>query len=187
MIFLKLYFEFFKIGLFAVGGGLATVPFFYPLSAATGWFSPADIVNMLAIAQVSPGPIGVNMATFAGYRVAGAPGAIVACAGLVSPAFLAIVIIANIMKKFMENKYVISAFKGMIAAGCALISVSVFKIIHTALLDVPLYEITGNPLDLIRLKAAIFFVILFVAIRRFKAHPFVYVCITAALGLLVKF
>jgi len=187
MIFLSLYLEFFKIGFFAVGGGLATIPFFYPLAANTGWFTPADILNMLAISQITPGPIGVNMATFTGYRAAGLPGAITAVIGLVSPAVLVIVIVANMMNKFMRNKYVISAFKGILAAGCAMISVAILKIMQTALINTALYEDTQNPFDFIKIKAIIFFIILFIAIRRLKWHPFIYVCISAALGLLIKF
>jgi chromate transporter len=187
VIYLSLYFEFFKIGLFAVGGGLATVPFLYKLSAATAWFGPQDIVNMLAVAQITPGPIGVNMAALAGYTAGGFWGALAAALGIVSPAVLAIVMIANVLNKFAGNKYVQNAFKGMAAAVCALISVAVCKIAGAALLDAPAFAAGGRFADLLQFKAFIFFIILLFLIRRFKAHPFIYICLSAAAGLLIKF
>jgi chromate transporter len=172
MIYFALYWEFFKIGLFAVGGGLATVPFLYQLSYKTAWFGAADIVNMFAVSEITPGPIGINMATFAGYNVAGVPGSIIATAGIITPPLLAIVLIAGFLKKFTGNKYFAGAFKGMLSAVCALISVSVFQIAGEALVN---------------LKAIIFFAVLLFAVYRFKAHPFLYICISAVIGLFVKF
>ena len=78
MIYLLLFFEFFKIGLLAVGGGLVTVPFLFDLSEAYGWFSTSDLANMIAVSESTPGPIGVNMATFAGYNACGIMGALLA-------------------------------------------------------------------------------------------------------------
>ena len=187
MIYLDIYFEFFKIGLFAVGGGLATVPFLYKLSAATSWFGAQDIVNMFAVAQIMPGPIGVNMAAFAGYTTGGLRGAAAAMLGIVSPAVLAIALIANVLNKFTGNKYVQSAFKGMAAAVCALISAAICKIAGAALLDLPAFNASGRPADLLHVKAIVFFAILLFAIRRFKAHPFIYICAAAAVGLAVRF
>jgi chromate transporter len=187
VIYLSLYYEFFKIGLFAVGGGLATVPFFYKLSAATAWFSAQDIINMFAIAQITPGPVGVNMAAFAGYTTGGPGGALAAMLGIVSPAVLAIALIANVLNKFADNKYAQNAFKGMAAAVCALISVSVCKIAGAALLDLTAFNAGGRLEDLLQFKAIIFFVILLFAISRFRAHPFLYICMSAVVGLIVDF
>ena len=78
MIYLRLFAEFFKVGLFAFGGGLATLPFLYDLGSRTGWFTAVDVANMLAVSESTPGPIGVNMATYVGYTYAGIPGGIVA-------------------------------------------------------------------------------------------------------------
>ena len=94
MIYLRLFWEFFKVGLFSVGGGLATLPFLYSLGAKTGWFSTADVANMLAVSESTPGPIGVNMATYAGFDCAGVLGGVVATLGLVTPSVIVIVLIA---------------------------------------------------------------------------------------------
>ena len=82
MIYLRLFWEFFKTGLFAVGGGLATLPFIYDISDRTGWFTYQQIADMIAVSESTPGPIGVNTATYVGYITGGLPGAIVATLGL---------------------------------------------------------------------------------------------------------
>ena len=94
MIYLQLFWEFFKAGLFSVGGGLATLPFLYDISDRLGWFTHAQIADMLAISESTPGPIGVNMATYAGFTSAGIPGGVVATLGLVTPSVIVILIIA---------------------------------------------------------------------------------------------
>ncbi|MBQ2756419.1 MAG: chromate transporter, partial [Oscillospiraceae bacterium] len=121
MIFLRLFWEFFKTGLFAIGGGMATIPFLYDISDATGWFTHHDLANMIAVSESTPGPIGVNMATYVGYitgmEVAGIPtgilGAVTATLGLVTPSVIVILIIAAILTNFKNNKYVGSAFYGL--------------------------------------------------------------------------
>ena len=110
MIYLQLFYEFFKTGLFAVGGGLATLPFLYDMSAKTGWFTEADLTNMIAVSESTPGPLGVNMATYVGYITAKVPGALAATLGLVTPSILVILLIACFLKSFRNNRYVESAF-----------------------------------------------------------------------------
>ena len=130
MIFLQLFWEFFKTGLFAVGGGMATIPFLYNISDATGWFTHQDLVNMIAVGESTPGPIGVNMATYVGFLtgmdVAGVPtailGGIVATLGLATPCVIVILIIASILKSFRNNKYVDAAFYGLRPASTGLIT-----------------------------------------------------------------
>ena len=90
MIWFQIFWEFFKAGLFAAGGGLATLPFLYAISESTGWFSTADIANMIAISESTPGPLGVNMATYAGYQTLGIAGGIWATLSLTSPALFVI-------------------------------------------------------------------------------------------------
>ena len=126
MIFLQLFFEFFKAGLFAVGGGLATLPFLQDISARTGWFTTDQLADMIAVSECTPGPIGVNMATYAGFLVKGVPGAVTATLGLICPSVIVIIIVARILKKFQSNKYVQAAFyglrpapTGLIGAACA--------------------------------------------------------------------
>ena len=104
MILLKLFFEFFKTGLFAVGGGMATLPFLYDMSERTGWFTQEKLADMIAVGESTPGPIGVNMATYVGFETAGIPGAVIATLGLVCPCVIIILVIARILKQFREKE-----------------------------------------------------------------------------------
>ena len=98
MIYLQLFWEFFKTGLFAIGGGLATLPFLYEVSDKTGWFTHGQLIDMVAVAESTPGPIGVNVATYVGYTTAGIPGGIIATLGLTVPSLTVILIIAGFLK-----------------------------------------------------------------------------------------
>ena len=100
MIYLSLFWEFFKTGLFAVGGGMATVPFLSEMAARTGWFTQEMLADMIAVGESTPGPIGVNTATYVGYTVAGIPGGVVATLGLVLPSFIIILIVSAVLKAF---------------------------------------------------------------------------------------
>ncbi len=117
MIYLQLFWEFFKVGLFAVGGGMATLPFLSHMGEATGWFTQAQLMNMLAISESTPGPVGINMATYVGFTTAGVPGAIVATVGEVTPSIIVILIIAALLQQFRRSKYVEFAFYGVDWAG----------------------------------------------------------------------
>ena len=110
MIYLRLFYEFFKTGLFAFGGGMATVPFMQDISARTGWFTQEMLADMIAVSESTPGPIGVNMATYTGFVSAGVGGAFCATAGLVLPSFICILIVSRILDKFRSAKYVDYAF-----------------------------------------------------------------------------
>ena len=113
MIYLQLFYEFFKTGLFAVGGGLATLPFLYDMADRTGWFTRPQLADMLAVSESTPGPIGVNMATYVGFVTCGIPGAIISTLGLVTPSIIVILIIAAFLKAFRHNRYVEAAFYGV--------------------------------------------------------------------------
>ena len=103
MILLRLYWEFLLVGLFSMGGGMATVPFLFDLSQRTGWFSAADLANMIAISEATPGPIGINMATYVGYASAGVPGGMIAPLGLVPPAFLIILLVSKLLSTLWQS------------------------------------------------------------------------------------
>lgn len=134
MILLQLFWEFFKTGLFAIGGGLATLPFLYDMSDKTGWFTHGDLTNMVAVAESTPGPIGVNTATYVGFTTAGLPGAVIATLGLITPSIIVILIIAGFLKAFRENKTVDSAFYGLRAASTAMVCASGLTVAASALL-----------------------------------------------------
>ena len=106
MIYLKLFCEFFKTGLFAVGGGLATLPFLSDMADRTGWFTQAQLADMLAVSESTPGPVGVNMATYVGFETAGVLGAVVATLGLVTPSVIVILIATVFAKVLMAIMYI---------------------------------------------------------------------------------
>ena len=131
MILLKLFWEFFKTGLFAIGGGMATVPFLQDISAKTGWYTAAQLADMIAVSESTPGPLGVNMATYVGYTVGsqqlggpvmGVLAAIIATLGLIAPSVIIILIIAYFLKRFRDSKLVDAALYGLRPASVALIS-----------------------------------------------------------------
>lgn len=188
MIYLRLFYEFFKIGLFSVGGGLATLPFLQDLGARTGWFSSADLSNMIAVSESTPGPIGVNMATYAGYTTAGIFGGIIATLGLIAPAIIVIMIISKILERFKENKYVNAAFYGLRAVSIALIASVSVDVILTGLFNVELFSTTGNIADLFFVKGIILAVVIFVLQKVFKKiHPVAFIALAAVVGIVFNF
>ena len=141
MIYLRLFYEFFKTGLFAVGGGMATIPFLYSMADNTGWFTRLDVDNMIAVGESTPGPIGVNMATYVGYitggNVGGLPfailGSVIATLGLITPSIIVILIIASFLKNFRDNRFVDSAFYGLRPASTGLIAAAGLSVAVTNL------------------------------------------------------
>ena len=121
MIYLSLFYEFFMTGLFAVGGGLATIPFLKEMSQKTGWFTLSQLTDMIAVSESTPGPMGVNCATYVGYETAGILGGVIATLGLIAPSIIVRLLISKILEKFRTNKFVDAAFFGLRAASVALI------------------------------------------------------------------
>ena len=132
-VYLQLFIEFFQIGLFAIGGGPATIPFLMDLPNRHDWYEVSDVANMLAVSESTPGPIGINMATYAGYNAAGFLGGIVATFSLVLPSLIVIMIVAKILDKFNKNMYVKSSFGMIRPAVTGLIATAVWGIFRTAL------------------------------------------------------
>lgn len=135
MIYLQLFWEFLKIGLFAVGGGMATLPFLQDLAESTGWYSQSLITDMIAISESTPGPLGINMATYVGYNTAGVAGAILAPIGEVLPSIIIILIIAKVLEKFKENQIVQDVFYGLRPASVGLIAAAGVEVVKVALLN----------------------------------------------------
>lgn len=191
MIYLRLFWEFFKVGLFSVGGGLATLPFLYSLGAKTGWFSTADVANMLAVSESTPGPIGVNTATYVGYITGGVPGALIATLGLVTPAVICILIIASCLKKFRENRFVDHAFYGLRPASAALIAAAGFSVVRISLIQESAFQASGRFTDLFFWKglllAAVIWVLTNVVKPTKKLHPIVYIAASAVVGIVFSF
>ena len=133
MLYIQLFWEFFKTGLFAVGGGLATLPFLQDMADRTGWFTHAQLADMLAVSESTPGPIGVNMATYVGFTTGGG-GALVATIGLVAPSVIVILIVAAFLKAFRDSKWVNAAFYGLRPASTALVAAAGISVVPIALL-----------------------------------------------------
>lgn len=183
MIWLQIFWEFFKTGLFAVGGGLATLPFLYDISERTGWFSAEDIANMIAISESTPGPLGVNMATYAGFQALGIPGGIFTTLSLTAPALIVITIIYAVLARFKESEWVSRIFYGLRPASTALIAAAGLGVAKIALLDTALYESTGNILSLFQWPAIILAVLLYIGLKKWKKHPVLYIAISAIAGI----
>ena len=189
MIYLRLFFEFFKTGLFAVGGGLATLPFLNEMSDTTGWFTRADLADMIAVSESTPGPIGVNMATYAGFTTAGIPGALVATLGLILPSLIIILIIAGFLKKFSENKVVKAVFSGLRPASVALIAAVLLSLLQmNFLLAAPEGEGFFRTIAAsVSWKALALGLASFAAIKFFKKlHPAVFLLAGAVAGILLE-
>ena len=191
MIYLRLFIEFFKTGLFAVGGGMATLPFLYAMSDSTGWFSHAQLADMIAVSESTPGPIGVNMATYVGFSTAGVAGAVTATLGLVTPSVIIILLIAKALQSFRSNKYVDAAFYGLRPCSIGLIAAAGLLVVKVALLNTELYAATGSVADLFNFKALVRAALLVVLTRYFKPtkgrHPVLFIAISALAGAVFAF
>ena len=191
MILLRLFFEFFKTGLFSVGGGLATLPFLSAMAADTGWFTQGELANMIAVSESTPGPIGVNMASYVGYTVDGWAGAAVATVGLILPSLLIILIIAAFLKSYRDDHTVNAAFYGLRPASAALICSAWLGVLRISLLDLDAYRISAALPSLFRWKAiALAALLLFltrVPEKTKKLHPIVYILFSAVVGITFQF
>jgi chromate transporter len=186
-----LFREFFKTGLFSIGGGLATLPFLYDMGDKTGWFTRADVIDMLAISESTPGPIGVNMATFTGFTCGGIPGAIVATLGLIAPSIVFVLLIALFLKSFRGNRYVQRAFYGLRPASTGMITAAGCSVFAVALFNTGLYGATARLPDLFRWEAislaAVLWVLTNLVKRTKKLHPVVFIALSAVVGIVFGF
>lgn len=196
MILLRLFWEFFKTGLFAIGGGMATVPFLQDISAKTGWYTSGQLADMIAVSESTPGPLGVNMATYVGYTVGsqqlggagmGVVGAIVSTLGLIFPSIVVILIIGYFLKRFRDSKLVDSALYGLRPASVALISAAGVDIVLFAILRVDsIYQIGKASLSW---KAAVLALAVFAGTNLVpklkKIHPIWFIFFSAIAGILL--
>ena len=186
---LLLFFEFFKTGLFAVGGGLATVPFIRDMGATYGWITEAEIANIIAIAESTPGPIGVNAATYVGYLVAGIPGAVLSTLGLVTPSVIIIILVAKAIKKYSDSYLVQSLFKALRPAAIGLITAAGFSLLLTSLgvqANFTRFTFSANWYSL--LKLGIYGVFTFLAFwkKTAKIHPLFFILTGGAIGAILS-
>ena len=191
MIYLRLFFEFFKTGLFAVGGGMATLPFLRDMGVRTCRFTEAQLTDMIAVSESTPGPIGVNMATYVGYETAGLPGGIIATLGLVAPSIIIILIIAAFLKSFRDNRYVERVFYGIRPCSTALIAAAGFSVMLLCLFNIDAYRAGGGLAALVSVKGLLLFAAVWVLTNLVKPvknlHPIIFIALSAVAGIVFHF
>ncbi|MCI1952636.1 MAG: chromate transporter [Clostridiales bacterium] len=186
MIYLQLCIEFFKIGLFSVGGGLATLPFLYSMAERYPWFTKAELTQMIAVSESTPGPLGVNMATYVGMKTAGPLGGILATLCLVLPGLIIIILIAHTLEKFQKNQLVQNVFGGLRPAVVGMIAFSATSVLESA------FFLAGTDFSSFSLgtldwrNIILFFVLLF-AVFKWKKHPILYIAVGAIIGIVFQF
>lgn len=183
MIYFILIYEFFKIGLFAIGGGSATLPFLMSLTKKYDWFTATQLTDFVAISESTPGPLGVNMATFAGFHAAGIPGAILATISLVFPSLVIILVIAKFLDSFNQNRTVKSIFYGIRPAVSGLIAIAVYQLLRVSII------VTNG--DKMRINVPVVIICLIVLLllqvkQLKKLHPGVWLLAAAVIGIVFK-
>lgn len=184
---LRLVYEFFKIGLFAVGGGPATIPFLYDLGRRLQVFTPEQLANMIAISQCTPGPLGINMATYVGYNNYGFIGGVLTTFGLVFPSLVTITIISKMLQKFRDNKYVDNTFKVLRPCVVGFILSAAFTIFSISVIDTDTFNATGNIADLFMIKEMLLFILMLYLVFKYRKHPFVYLALGCVIGIIFRF
>lgn len=184
-VLVEMFLRFFICGLFSIGGGLATLPFLYSISEQTGWYTYDDISNMIAISESSPGPLGVNMATYVGYQTEGLVGALVAPLALVFPSVIVIILVSKMLDKFKTAPVVQHALYGLRAASAALIAAAGLGVAKIALFHTE--AASESVLAFFNWKAIVLAAALYVGLKKFPKHPIFYIVISAAVGVILKF
>ena len=191
ILLVRLFYEFAKVGLFAVGGGLATIPFLTDLGNRTAWFTQAELANMIAVSESTPGPMGVNMASYVGFETAGPVGCVVATLGLVTPSIIVILIIARFLQKFRSSKTVDGVFYGLRPASTALIASAGFlSVVKSSLLALDQFGVTRAIGDLFHWKAVVLFAVVFALLhvpKVKKLHPILFIAASAVIGIVFQF
>ena len=171
MIYLQLICEFFKIGLFSFGGGYATIPFLYHISEVYGWYSIEELTQMVAVASITPGPVGINVATYAGLKTAGVLGSLSATVFEMLPSLILVLIVAKLLKKFSDNFYVKSTIATLKPISCALLVSVAVGLIRPELQD---------------LKAMVLLAFLLLLSWKSKKEPLFYILISAIIGVILS-
>ncbi|WP_058486782.1 chromate transporter [Defluviitalea phaphyphila] len=187
MMYLLLFVEFFKIGLFSIGGGLATFPFLQDLAQRYDWMTAHDLLDMIAISESTPGPIGINTATFVGYQCGGILGGIIATLGIISPSIIIIVLVAHYYMKFSEQTIVRSTLDGIRPAVVGLIGAAGFEVAKVSLLNINKFLQSNNFFELFNFKSILLFIIMLYLIFKYKKHPILYIIASGIIGIILKY
>jgi len=172
VIYRYLIYEFFKIGLFSFGGGYATIPFLYQLSVDYGWYTIQELTKMIAVASITPGPVGINVATYAGVKTAGILGALAATFFEMLPSLILVIIVSKLLKKFSENFIVKSIITTLKPISCALLTAVAVNMISPSVTDIKALALLGTLL-LLSWKS--------------KKDPLFYIVIAGLAGIILKF
>lgn len=187
---LYLFWEFLKVGAFTFGGGMATLPFLYDMSDRTGWFTYQQIADMLAVAESTPGPIGINMATFTGFSVAGIPGSLVATTAVIIPGMIIVLLVCRILDKFQSNRYVEAVFYALRPTSVGLIAAAGAIVVSITLINISAYTESGLIYELFEFKAIALALLIWILSRFLKCtkklHPIFFISSSAILGILLK-
>lgn len=171
MIYFKLFYTFFKIGLFSFGGGYAMLPLIQQeVTLSNKWITVKEFVDIVAISQITPGPIAINSATYIGYKIAGILGSTFATIGVVMPSIIIMIIICKFFFKFKNNKYVENAFLGLRPATVGLVATAAILVSNSSFIDY---------------KSVIIFLVAFMASYKYKANPILLTIISAIIGLIL--
>ncbi len=201
--FLIMALEFFKTGLFAIGGGLATIPFLREMAVKYPWFEVSELTDMIAVSESTPGPIGVNMATYAGFNMGvnsvegfvgvlmGILGGICATLALICPSIIIILIVAKFLDKFKKNKIVDGAFYGIRPCSAALVASAMLDVlllsVFTGSRTIDIFGLSVGIPETVNVLGIVFFVLLIPFIAKFKkVHPIVFIAIGAVVGIVFK-
>ena len=187
MTILRLILEFFKTGLFAIGGGLATLPFLYEMGMKTGWFTDQDVLNLLAVSESTPGPIGINMSTYVGFITSGIPGAVIASLSLAAPCVIVILLVIRVLDQFKGNPLVDSIFKALRPASIGMITAALIGVVKSSLLYLDHWAGFGTILSIFNWKGILLAVALWFIMKKWKTHPIAYIAIAALVGVVFSF
>jgi chromate transporter len=185
MIYFRLFYEFFITGLFMIGGGLAAIPFLQQMGENTGWFTTIQLMDIIAVSEATPGPIGVNMATYAGYTVAGVQGGIIATLGIITPSILISLTIARLLTHFKKNPLVESALYGLRPASLGLVAAAGMTIFCLVMFGAEPRNLTNVHFLLLDFRALLLAGLLLFATNQYKAHPIFFLAAAAIMGMII--
>lgn len=172
MIYLLLISEFFKIGLFSFGGGYATIPFLYHIATTYGWYTPTELAQMTAVASITPGPVGINVATYAGLKTAGILGSFMATVSEMLPSLILVMFVAKLLKKYKDNFYVKTIIETLKPISCALLVSVAIGLFKPVMHDV---------------KAMVLLAVLLLLSWKSKKDPLFYILIAGVVGAMISF
>lgn len=190
MIYLKLFLAFFKIGLFSFGGGYAMIPLIQKEIESNGWMQATDFANIIAIAEMTPGPIAINSATFVGYKATGFFGGLVATTGVALPSLILVFLISQFFFKFQEHLLNKAIFYGVRPVIVGLIASAAVFVSETALFKKELSysiftEIFTKPIQVINIEGVVIFAASLFAIIKLKLHPIIVVIGSGVVGAVI--